>query len=233
MIITVDGPAASGKSTLARLLAQRFNFFYLNSGLLYRAVAYILINNCAYELEKLANPDPIQLQLYIDPKRIVYDYDKDYRERVFFDGQDITPLLKTSFIDKGASIVSTNEIVREQLLDIMRMVPQKFKVVAEGRDMGTVVFPEANFKIYLTAPIEVRAKRWQKEQEEKGIGFTLDEAIGALKERDKRDKERKIAPLTIPDDAIIVDNADLDIMQTLEHVVSLIQRNKMIEAKSE
>lgn len=231
MIITVDGPAASGKSTLARSLAQRFGCFYLNTGLLYRAIAYILINNCAYTLEDLENPDPIQLQLYIDPKRLVYDYDKDFKERIFFDGQDITPFLKTSFIDKGASIVSTNEMVRDLLLDVMRVVPQKFKVVAEGRDTGTVVFPEANVKIYLTAPVQVRAERWKKEQLGKGISFTLEEAIETLKERDKRDSERKIAPLVIPDDAIIVDNCDMDAHQTLEHVLSLIKRNKAIEAQ--
>jgi len=231
MIITIDGPAASGKSTLARSLAQVLGCFYLNSGLLYRAVAYILINNCAYTLEDLSNPDPIQLQLYIDPKRLVYDYDKDFKERIFFDGQDITPFLKTSFIDKGASIVSTNEKVRDLLLDVMRVVPQKFKVVAEGRDTGTVVFPEANIKIYLTAPVAVRAKRWQEEQHKKGIVFTLKEAIEALTERDKRDSERKVAPLVIPDDAIIVDNYDMDADQTLAHVVSLLKNNKMIEAQ--
>jgi len=168
MIITIDGPTASGKSTVAKLLAKKLDFFYLNTGFLYRAVAYLLINHCAYTHEDLKNPDPLDLDEYLEPSRLIYDYDQDYIALIIFDGQNITPFLKTSFIDKGASIVSTNRRVRDLLLQVQRVAAQKYNIVAEGRDTGSVVFPEADIKIYLTADVAVRAERWQKQQAREG-----------------------------------------------------------------
>jgi len=228
MIITIDGPAASGKSTVAKFLAKRLGFYYINSGFLYRAVTYLLINHCLYKENNLRNPDPLDLKTYIDPNRLVYDFDQDYKVLIIFDGQNITPYLKTSFIDKGASIISTNEMVRELLLDIQRVAAQKFNIVAEGRDLGSVVFPEADIKLYLTASLKVRAKRWQKDQLEQGNAFSLEEAMDILKDRDSRDKAREIAPLIIPDDAIVIDNSDMTIEQTLQRVLELVKRTKLI-----
>ena len=231
MIITIDGPAASGKSTVANFLAKKLGFYYINSGFLYRAIAYLLINHCLYKENNLRNPDPLDLKTYIDPNRLLYDFDQDYKVLIIFDGQNITPYLKTSFIDKGASIVSTNEMVRELLLDIQRVAAQKFNIVAEGRDLGSVVFPEADIKIYLTAALKARAKRWQKDQLEQGNVFSLEEAMNIIRDRDKRDKERKIAPLVIPDNAIVVNNSDMTIESTFKRVLELIKRTKLIEQK--
>jgi len=231
MIITIDGPAASGKSTAARKLAKKLGFYYINTGLLYRAIAYLLINKCSYKENQLRDPDPLDLKGYIDPEKLVYDFDKDYKEQIMFEGQNITPLLKTSFIDKGASIVSTNGLVREALLEIQRVAAQKFNIVADGRDTGSVVFPEADVKIFLSASLKVRAERWRKEQAQKGNVYSEDDAKNIIDDRDKRDKEREIAPLTIPDDAIFVDNSKLDVDQTLAKIIDLIRETKQIEVK--
>jgi len=231
MIITIDGPAASGKSTAARMLAKELGFYYINTGLLYRAIAYLLINKCAYKENQLRDPDPLDLKEYIDPEKLVYDFDKDFKEQIIFEGENITPFLKTSFIDKGASIVSTNGMVRELLLEIQRVAAQRFNVVAEGRDTGSVVFPEADVKIFLSASLKVRAERWRQEQEKKGNPYSQEDAKNIIDDRDRRDKERAIAPLTIPDDAIFIDNSKLDIDQTLAKVIDLVRKTKQIEVK--
>lgn len=224
MIITIDGPAASGKSTLARALAKKLDFYYLNTGLLYRAVAYLLINNCAYENNKLRDPDNLDLDMYIDKDRLVYKYDKESKEQIFFDDQDITPFLKTSFIDEGASIISTNKRVRQLLLNVQRVVAQKHDLVVDGRDTGSVVFPEAEVKIYLSAGEKVRADRWKEYQEKNGNIFSEGEARNIIADRDRRDKEREVAPLVIPDDAIFLDNSKLEVDETVEQIMTYIQK---------
>lgn len=231
MIITIDGPACSGKSTIARSLAKKLGFYYLNTGLLYRAVAYILINQCAYQESKLRDPDLSDLRAYINNERLSYEYDQDGKEKILFDGQDITPFLRTSFIDEGASIVSANKTVRDLLLIVQRMASNKFDIVADGRDTGSVVFKEADIKIYLTAMDKVRAERWRSEQEKNNNIYSESEARDIINDRDKRDKEREVAPLVIPDDAIFVDNSKLGVKETLDYIIELIKQNKLLELK--
>jgi len=231
MIITIDGPAASGKSSVSRKLAKKLGFYYLNTGLLYRAIAYLLINKCAYKENQLKDPDPLDLKEYVDPKRLIYDFDQDYKEQIIFDRQNITPFLKTSFIDKGASIVSTNKMVRDLLLDIQRVAAQRFNIVVDGRDTGSIVFPEADIKIFLTASVKERAERWRKQQDAIGNVFSEEEAKHIIEDRDKRDKERDIAPLIIPDNAIFLDDSKLTIDETLAKVMDFIKKTKMIESK--
>jgi len=228
MIITIDGPTASGKSTIARLLAKELGCYYLNSGLLYRAVAYLLVNHELYREKELLNPDPVDLMEYLGAGRLVYDFDKDSREVVLFDGENITPFLKTSLMDKAASMISANEQLRTLLLGIQREVAQKFDLVAEGRDMGSVVFPEADIKFYLTAKIEVRSERWREEQFQKGDRFSFEKSVKKVEERDSRDKVREVSPLVIPDNSIVIDNSELSIQDTTEKIMSLINKNKRL-----
>lgn len=224
MIVTIDGPAASGKSTAARLLAMRLGFYYLNSGLLYRAIGYLLLEHGGYTLDNLAQAIEHDIAVYLDPKRIHYVQNSNSRAHIFFDDEEITNKLKTERIDKAASVVSTNTIVRSYLFQFQRALAATNHVIVEGRDSGTVVFPQAEMKFFLTASLEVRALRWQKELEQKGVHVSEAEAQAQLLERDKRDSERKVAPLKIPEHAIVIDNSAYTIDQTVDVLARNIER---------
>ncbi len=223
MIITIDGPVASGKSTIGRALAKVLGYYYVNSGALYRALAYLLISKKNYSIEKLESPDIIDIQECVDPDRFKYHYDPIYKESITFDGVDITAYLGTSEIGNGASILSTNLAVREEINNYMRALSRSCNLVVDGRDAGTVVFPGADMKFFLTATLAMRMKRWLKAQAAIGNHYTSGQAMEMILERDKRDRERKVAPLIIPEDAIIVDNSQMTRAQTLSYILMLLK----------
>jgi len=228
MIVTIDGPTASGKSSVARALAKKLNIYYLATGMLYRAAAYVLIKQAGYAKKNLKNPKPEDLNVYLDPERFQYFYDSAQGEKILFDGQEVTPFLKGSDIDDASSILSANRLVRKALLDMQRSFAKKFDLVAEGRDVGSVVFPNADHKFFLTASVVVRAKRWQADQGRKGNSFSLDQAIEKISQRDERDKNREVAPLVKPSDATLIDNSDLDFQATLKRIfVSIVGPSKV------
>jgi cytidylate kinase len=221
--ITIDGPVASGKSTIGRMLAKKLGYYYIYSGALYRALAYLLIHSKGYTHVQLHYPKMSDVLALLDPDRFTYQYDVHSQERVFFDAADITPYLKDSSIDQAASIVSTDPQVRDEINKLIRLIAEKFDVVVDGRDAGTVIFPHASAKFYLTASLDVRAGRWQEAQKKIGNVYMHEQALQLLAERDKRDQERKVAPLMIPDDAIVVDNSELDAEQTLAEILNYIK----------
>lgn len=233
MIITIDGPTASGKSSVGRALAKRLNFYYVYSGLIYRALAYLLINQKAYKQEQLKNPLAEDIARLLDQKHFVYRYDDQEQERVFFDAQDITPFLKDSFIDQAASIVSTNERVRSELRNVQRMIARSYDLVVDGRDAGSVVFPEAEYKFFLTASLEVRAERWRLQKLQLDEEFTAKQSCEQIATRDKRDQTRDIAPSIIPNDAIVIDNSALDIKETLDKMLEYLRRNEQLKHRLE
>jgi cytidylate kinase len=222
MIITIDGPVASGKSTVSRILADKLEFYYLCSGLLYRAIAYLLVNHYGYTPEKLKHILFKDISACVDPAKLRYDYDPLSQERIFFAHDDITPYLKDKFIDQMTSIVSVNKDVRKVVTAMQRTIALQYNVVTDGRDVGSVVFPKAEVKFFVTASVAVRAERWRKDQERYDNHFSVDEAIALITERDDRDKNRTIAPLIIPDDAIVIDTSDLTINQTIDKMMKAI-----------
>ena len=222
MIITIDGPVASGKSTVSRILADKLGFYYLCSGLIYRAIAYLLINNCGYTVATLDRITVEDIMQCADPVRLRYHYDELCQERVFFDNSDITLYLKDKFMDQVTSIVSVNKDVREAVTAIQRDIASHYSIVTDGRDVGSVVFPDAQVKFFLIATVEVRASRWRKDQEKYDNHFSLAEAVGLITERDDRDKSRTIAPLVIPRDAIVIDSSELDVEQVIEKMMQHI-----------
>jgi cytidylate kinase len=226
MIITMDGPTASGKSTISRMLAQKTGYYYVGSGILYRALAYLLVNNFLYDENRIEEPSHEHLMYCLDPERFFYEYKNGHSEQVFFDGIAITPYLKDSFLDKMASLVSTNNEVRKAITHIQREIAADGPVVVEGRDAGSVVFPDADFKIFLTASDAVRAERWQADQAKRGNEYSHQEALAYIVERDQRDRTRALDPLIIPEDAIVVDTSELTIGQTVEKIMTCIQRNR-------
>jgi CMP/dCMP kinase len=223
MIITIDGPVASGKSTVSRILADQLEMYYLCSGLLYRAVAYLLVNHCGYSPETLLNIRIEDIMECTDSAKLRYDYDPLSQERVFFDHGDITPYLKDKFIDLVTSIVSVNKDVRNAVTAMQRDIASRYSIVTDGRDVGSVVFSNADVKFFVTASVAIRAERWRKDQERYNNYVSIDEAVALITERDERDKNRTIAPLIIPDDAIVIDTSDLTIEQTIEKMMEYIK----------
>ena len=225
MIITIDGPVASGKSTVSRMLAQKLNYYYLCSGLLYRALGYLLINKYGYTLETVGSPKHEDIMHCFDPHKFLYQYAQDTQERIVFEGLDITAQLKERFMDKVASVVSVNEQVRTAVTQIQRDIASEHNIVTDGRDVGSVVFPHAEYKFFVTASAEVRAARWRKDQEKYGNHFSADEAVAIITDRDERDKTRTIAPLIVPRGAIVVDTSDMSIEQTIAKMLEYIKQS--------
>lgn len=223
MIITIDGPVASGKSTIARMTAEHLNFYYLNTGLLYRAVTYILLNLHGYSQKDLASVQAEDIKNCIDIKRFFYSYTAREGSTVVYDNNDITRFLKDPLIDKSVSIISPQKAVREALSNLQRSIAQDHDVVVEGRDVGSVVFPSADYKFFLTASLEVRAQRWQRYQQKKGNDYPLKQVKELVQQRDLSDKNRKISPLRVPDQAIIVDNSNLTLQETVQEILKYIK----------
>lgn len=216
-VIAIDGPAASGKSTAAYLLAKKMGFTYLDTGAMYRALTWkALRDNIDVEdekaLSKMAETTDINVSSRSDAPGAV----------VHVDGKEVSNLLRTSKVNKWVSVVSKPSGVREAMAKLQRNIAREKPVVAEGRDIGTVVFPEADVKVFLIASVQKRAERRWRELQEKGILSTKKQVKKELKLRDKIDSERELAPLKKASDAYLIDNTNLDIQQTLEKILSTV-----------
>jgi CMP/dCMP kinase len=222
MIITIDGPVASGKSTISRILANKLEYYYVCSGLLYRAIAYILVDHYGYTPETLASVRAEDLAECIDTKKLQYSYDELSHERIFFDHEDITSYLKDKFVDNITSLVSVNKDVRKAVTALQHQIADDYNIVIDGRDVGSVVFPQAQLKFFVTASVAVRAERWRRDQERYNHHVSLQQAVKLITERDERDKNRAIAPLIIPDNAIVIDTSMLTIDQTIEKMMGYV-----------
>ena len=220
MIITIDGPVGSGKSSVAKELAKRLKIHYLNTGFLYRAVAYILINKLNKDPENIGVLSGSDLSLL---DKITYEF-IDNEPAIFFDGQALTDDLFDSNLDKPSSIFSANKQVRESLLPIQKIISEKYDIVAEGRDCGSVVFPNADYKFFLTARVDVRAKRVAFDEKRNIEDKDLEKIKKEIEKRDERDKTRDVSPLVIPDNAFIVDNSNLTFEETVQESLRQIQK---------
>jgi cytidylate kinase len=221
MVITIDGPVASGKSTMARLLAQQLGFYYINSGLLFRAIAYLLVTRYGYQAETLEYASGQELLALVSHHTITYIYRES--AQILIDDVDVTAQLKSVAIDRAASLLSVHEAVRDKVLHMQQEVARDNDCVVEGRDAGTAVFPDAELHIFLTAPLEVRAARWQKDHAGKGMTVTLEQAMAEITERDERDSARVCAPLRIPQGAVVIDAGMRTISEILTELVSLVK----------
>ena len=222
MIITLDGPCGSGKSTLAQLLAQKLGFFYINSGYLYRSLAYLLVREFGYTQEQLQAPNLDHVQFILDEDNFIYDY-RNGIAQVFFKGQEITDQLKSSQVSHNASIVSAYAGVRQLIVPLQQKFGMQHNLVTDGRDGGTEIYPDAQFKFYVIAAPEIRAQRLQLDMQKKGIVMTLEEALQMTQNRDERDMNRSVSPLKKADDAIELDTSNQSIDQllhTIEFIIS-------------
>jgi len=228
LTIAIDGPAGSGKSSVARVVAQKLGYIYLDSGAMYRAVALNALQNGGIaltsepEVEALAGNSKIELRPV--PPAL---HDPCIHNRVLLDGVDVTQAIRTNEVAQAASRVATIPGVRKILVAAQQHAGAGGGVVMEGRDIGTVVFPGAELKIFLEATPEARAQRRQKEHNEKGETFSLEQVLDEVHERDKRDTERKVSPLLRAPDAVLVDNTAMDVEETARLIVQLAREREL------
>jgi len=225
MIITLDGPCASGKSTLAQLLATRLGFFYMNSGYLYRSVAYLLVREYGYNQTTLHNPDIEHIASILHQNNFEYRYHQG-KASVFYQGIDITDFLKNSDVSHHASIVSAHPLVRASIVPVQHYFSEQHDVITDGRDCGTQIYPAAEFKFYVTALPEIRAQRLQLDYARKGIDMSFDDILTAVVARDIRDSSRSLCPLKQANDAFLIDTSHRSVDEILDEITTIISSHQ-------
>lgn len=217
--IAIDGPSGSGKSTLARAVAHELGIIYVDTGALYRTVGYYVYLNGknphdADEVENLLAGIHIELKY------------ENGAQKVILNGEDLGDKIRMPEMSMYASAVSKIPAVREFLLEMQKSLARENSVVMDGRDIGTVIIPDADLKIFLTASNETRAKRRTIELQSKGVDAKYDDVLTDMIERDRQDKNRDIAPAVPADDAIIFDNSDMSVEESLKEIVRLVNERK-------
>lgn len=216
-VIAIDGPAGSGKSTTAREVARRLGWTYLDTGAMYRAIA-VAVLRAGGSPEREEDVRPVLDQVEVT-------FGDGFPPAVLLNGDDVSEAIRTPEASRGASQVSVHSFVRCKMVQLQRAIGLEKPCVLEGRDTTTVVFPDAGLKVYLDGSVEVRAKRRLRDYEAQGKSLTLDEVIADVRERDERDSSRADSPLTIADDAEVIDTTDLDMEGQIQVVVDLaVQR---------
>lgn len=216
--IAIDGPGGAGKSTVARAVAKQLGFIYVDTGAIYRAIGLKFVRTGkSFTNENIISVLPgTELSLtHIDGE-----------QHIIIDGEDVSSLIRTQEISSAASKVSAVPEVRAFLLDLQRDIARKNNVIMDGRDVGTVILPKAEVKIFLTANVEVRARRRHRELMAKGLETpdTFERVLKEVAERDKADSERATAPLKPAEDAVLVDTSDMDFEQSVQTVINIIRR---------
>lgn len=216
--IAIDGPGGAGKSTLARAIAEKLGYRYVDTGAMYRTIGL-------YVLRAGADPHSADEVVPLLKKiKIDIDYNAEGAQTMMLNGEDVTGLIRTAEISMYASAVSAIPEVRAFLLDTQRGMAKKHDVIMDGRDIGTVILPDAKVKIFLTAAAEVRAQRRWKELREKGSGQSFEEVLKEINERDAADSGRAVAPLKPAEDAVTLDTTGMDIDQALRAACEIIER---------
>ncbi len=219
-VLTIDGPSGSGKGTIAHTMAKELGWHYLDSGALYRVLAQAAIKH-EIGLEQVAELSQLAEQL-----DVAFIFDAQQLQ-VMLEGEDVSTLIRSEKAGNAASKVAAIPEVRAALLARQRAFQQAPGLVTDGRDMGTVVFPEAKYKVFLDASAEERAIRRHKQLKEKGIESNLSDLVAEIAERDQRDRQRTVAPLKAADDAIIIDSTQLNIDAVLHRVRTLCSSEKI------
>ena len=219
-IITVDGPSGVGKGTIATMIAEKIGYKYLDSGSLYRSLALKLFENNNNFEEVLSNVDTLIKKIVIR-----FEYEEGKKSRIFVNGEDFTDKIRTEKVALLASKIAKDKQARDMLEVYQRSYLTAPGLVADGRDMGTIVFPEANIKFYLTASVEKRAERRLNQLKDQGISANLPHLIQKLLLRDKADTERLISPLRPAKEAIIIDTSDMSVSEVFNITINIIREN--------
>lgn len=219
MQVAIDGPASSGKSTISKLIAKENHFLYLDTGAMYRVVTLAVLRN------------HISLEDYDAINELVQNIEirftmKDGKQSVFMNGEDVTDEIRSVEVTKNVSAVSALKEVRTRLVHLQQEIAENHSIIMDGRDIGTVVLPQAEIKIFLVASVEERAKRRYIENQEKGIEMSYEELVEDIRRRDHIDSTRKESPLKKADDAIEIDTTTMTIEDVVKAVTALIQKNQ-------
>jgi cytidylate kinase len=225
LVIAIDGPAASGKSTTARLVAERLGYMHVDTGAMYRAVTLKVLRSGI----SLENEGPIARLMESTHVELRSDHGK---LAVLLDGEDVTERIRTPEVTRSVSAVSRLKDVRATMVREQRALGRHGGLVLEGRDIGTVVFPDADCKFFMIAGLEARANRRRKEMEGTGVGTDLDQLLREIEERDRLDSTRTESPLRKADDALVVDTSDLSIEEQVEFVVGKVEEKLKSQKRS-
>ena len=215
--VAIDGPAGAGKSTIAKAAAKKLNFIYVDTGALYRAIAYSAVKSGVIDDNK-------KIVSMLKDIKIKLKYNNG-TQAVFLNGEDVSAYIRTPEISMGASKVSAIPEVRAFLLDLQRDIAKNNNVIMDGRDIATVVLPNADVKIFLYASPECRAERRYKELIEKGESVTFDEVLADVNKRDYQDSHREIAPLKPCETSIMADTSEKSLEESISYIISLIEEN--------
>lgn len=215
--VAIDGPAGAGKSTIARRLAGELGFRYVDTGAIYRTVAYFM------DLWGVSPKDVDGVNRYIDELTVGIEYDDEGLQHMLMNGMDVTGDIRTPEISQKASLISAHAVVRDVLLDMQRNMAEEYDVVMDGRDIGSVVLPKATVKIFLTASPEVRAKRRYQELLEKGQKASYAQVLKDVQQRDYQDTHRDIAPLKMCRDSVKVDTSEMDLEQSVAAIRKIVE----------
>ena len=216
--VAIDGPAGAGKSTIAKAAAKELGFIYVDTGALYRTVALNAVRQGAIDsTDKIVD--------MLNTTDVKLGFGEDGAQRVYLNGEDVSDLIRTPEISMGASKVSAIPEVRAYLLDLQRNIARENNVIMDGRDIATVVLPDANPKIFLFASPECRAERRYKELVEKGESVTFEEVLSDVNQRDYQDSHRDIAPLKPTDNSVMADTSKLTLEQSIQLIINIIKEN--------
>lgn len=222
-IITIDGPGGTGKGTVGQILARELGWHFLDSGVLYRALALAAVkHNVTFDNE----PALVILAAHLDIQFITAD--SEVEPRLIFEGEDVTESIRTEQCGSIASKVSVLRGVREALLERQRAFAEPPGLVTDGRDMGSIVFPNATLKVFLMASCEERARRRHKQLKEKGINANIDTLVHELAERDTRDRQRAVSPLVPAKDAMIIDTTTLSVNDVVDRVLQEVKQRHLV-----
>lgn len=214
--IAIDGPAGAGKSTIAKIVAKDLGYIYVDTGAMYRTVALACYR---------AGIDPSDEDLVVDKcneTEVTLGYENG-TQKVFLNGEDVSDEIRQEIIGNITSAIAVYSLVREKTVAMQQEIAKKNNVVMDGRDIGTVVLPNADLKIYLTASSRTRAKRRYKELTQKGVDCNIDEIEADIKDRDYRDMNREVSPLTQAEDAVLLDSSNMSIEQVVEEIKKLVK----------
>lgn len=215
-IVAIDGPVGAGKSSTAQAAAKRLGFVYIDTGAMYRAVTLDVLNHSV-------DPENESEVAHVAASSNVEIIMKDGRQRTILNGNDVSKRIRERDVTNAVSVVSAQKAVREKMTEFQRRIGGKGGVIMEGRDIGTVVFPDAEYKLYLDASLEVRARRRHRELAEKGTDIPVEILIEEIRERDRLNMERSLAPLRKAEDAVYIDSSDMTFDELVDAIVSIVR----------